>query len=236
MEDIDGIDYEAELHHIRNKLQANHSTLERSLAAFKMEISAQFQQHRTNIINLKDKHDRAKQRMDELRQDIDQREVESSQAREDAERMAQELEKATLALRGKKEELERQKEMLADCVEKLKEKERWAAETRQRHQDKVSLAESSVELFKTHLGLDITCTHHNTFIVKFTQVSRTNPEAEYLLEIGLEEDKYRLLTSVPPLTCLPQLEEALIATGNLTACLVQIRKMYQRAENKRPLE
>lgn len=51
--------------------------------------------------NFTDKLERAEQRVEELREQINQREVESSQAREDAKRMTQELEKANLALRGK---------------------------------------------------------------------------------------------------------------------------------------
>ena len=62
------------------------------------------------------------------------------------------------------------------------------------------------------------------------QVNHSNPEKEYMVHLCLEEDKYVLLQSEPPLPCLPQLQEQLNASGNLLACIVQIRKLFQKME------
>lgn len=81
----------------------------------------------------------------------------------------------------------------------------------------------------------LTCTSVHIHIPSW-QVSRANPEAEYLLEVGLEGENYVLLNSEPPLSCLPQLQDALNATGKITACIAHVRKLFQRIGSKRPLE
>lgn len=70
----------------------------------------------------------------------------------------------------------------------------------------------------------------------FFQVSHSQPDTEYMVDLSLDGDSYCLLGSEPPLPSLPQLQEELNASGNLIACILKIRKEYQRMSSKRPRE
>ncbi|KAK8397474.1 hypothetical protein O3P69_004912 [Scylla paramamosain] len=206
---------------VRNNT-SNLNTVQRFLASVETDVTATCRKLETKILNALEERKKTKQKTQELREAIRQAKETHTRNKDGVQQLERELEKLNMVLQGKEEELDAQKKALAECVENVK----------LENQRKTSQADTSIQLFKKHLGLDIACLH-NTLVFKFTQVSHSNPDAEYMVHLSLEEDKYTLLGSEPPLPSLPQLQEELNASGNLLACIVQIRKLFERMDSKR---
>ncbi|XP_045131005.1 kinetochore protein Spc25-like isoform X2 [Portunus trituberculatus] len=230
MMEVEGeLNYELEEQKIQAIRTSNLNTIQRFLTSVETDINATRQKIHSRMLSMCEEKKKLQQKIEDTRQRIQQAEAKRSRDKEEVQQLERELERLKIQLQGKKEELEAQKKVLATCMEEIKKKESLVSETKAENQEKMRQAEHCIELYKKYLGLDIICLQ-NTLVLKFTQVSQINPEAEYMVRLGLEEDKYTLLGSEPPLPSLPQLQEELNASGNLLACLVQIRKLFQRME------
>lgn len=236
MEEVEALNYEVEVQRLHDNLNNNFNTVKRFLTQYETDAITAANRFRTKLTSISEEKTKIKQRIEELRQAIQQSQLDNKQEREGVEQLKREMEKCTVALQGKKEEVERQKELLKEYAEKIKKEATVGSDAKLRNQRKVSQAETSIQLFKTHLGLNITCMRNDRFLLKFTQVSHSQPDTEYMVDLSLDGDSYCLLGSEPPLPSLPQLQEELNASGNLIACILKIRKEYQRMSSKRPRE
>ncbi|XP_063847571.1 myosin-1B-like isoform X2 [Scylla paramamosain] len=232
MEAESEVNYEAEQRQVHRNNTSNLNTVQRFLASVETDVTATCRKLETKILNALEERKKTKQKTQELREAIRQAKETHTRNKDGVQQLERELEKLNMVLQGKEEELDAQKKALAECVENVKKEESLVSEVKLENQRKTSQADTSIQLFKKHLGLDIACLH-NTLVFKFTQVSHSNPDAEYMVHLSLEEDKYTLLGSEPPLPSLPQLQEELNASGNLLACIVQIRKLFERMDSKR---
>uniref|UniRef100_A0A0P4WKW0 Kinetochore protein SPC25 n=1 Tax=Scylla olivacea TaxID=85551 RepID=A0A0P4WKW0_SCYOL len=232
MEGENEVNYEAEQRQVHRNNTSNLNTVQRFLASVETDVTATCRKLQTKILSALEERKKTKQKIEELREAIQQAKETHTRNKDGVQQLERELEKLNMVLKGKEEELDAQKKALAECVENVKKEESLVSEVKVENQRKTNQADTSIQLFKKHLGLDIACLH-NTLVFKFTQVSHSNPDAEYMVHLSLEEDKYTLLESEPPLPSLPQLQEELNTSGNLLACIVQIRKLFERMDNKR---
>ncbi|XP_041056824.1 kinetochore protein Spc25 [Carcharodon carcharias] len=129
------------------------------------------------------------------------------------------------------ENIERQKQEVSEKIKKLKEglltKQELISTQKQENKAKLKELNTSAEMFKKRMGLEIRKVHGEQLQFIFKCISHKNPKQPFtfLLKIS-EEGNYEVTSCEPPLECMPLLQEKLKETNNFSAFLANVRKAF----------
>ncbi|XP_042238174.1 kinetochore protein Spc25-like isoform X5 [Homarus americanus] len=221
-------DYEAEYENFMMKISLNKKALQKILSNTLNEAKSICQERQGLVAKAKDTITELKHNIASIQKDIENIHGDKDKAGREVQRLQQDIEQINLDLNEKSQERGGLKKKLDDLEPRLKAKEEAAEKTELKNKDTMSNIERGAQMFHTHLGLDIKRTNHNSLIFIFTQVNRSKPDEEYMLELAIEEHNYRLLSSAPEIPNLQELEDRLNATDNFSGCIVYIRKLFQK--------
>ncbi|CAL4085816.1 unnamed protein product, partial [Meganyctiphanes norvegica] len=149
--------------------------------------------------------------------------------------LSQELEQLQMETNKKIKERDSKKDLLEEVKKHLNEKEQISGEAEKKKQEKVKNAEKALALYTTNLGLriEVPKTQQQSLILIFTQINKSNPNEEFILELRLlENENYHLLNSVPQLSNLQKLEDRLNQTNNWKGFIVHVRKIFKEISKK----
>lgn len=223
-------DFDSELEIFQQKCLTNRKTLQKILSNFTnaADSISQFRQS----LNKKSKDDIAEleKRVESIRINISNVHGDKDRVEQEIQQLMQDLEHINVAISEKITERDELKEKLDELKKRVKEKEEVVVNTEKSTKESMSNIERGALLFQSHLGLNMKCTNRNTLLFIFTQVNRSKPNEEYILELTIEGQKYRLLRSVPEISNLQELENKLNETNNFSGCIVHIRKLYQKMQ------
>ncbi|XP_067843439.1 kinetochore protein Spc25 [Heptranchias perlo] len=126
---------------------------------------------------------------------------------------------------------ERQKQEVMEKIKKLKEglfkKQELISTQKQENKAKLKELNTSAEMFKKRMGLEIRRVQGEQLQFIFKCISHRNPEQPFtfLLKFN-EEGNYEVTSCEPPLECMPLLQEKLKETNNFSAFLANVRKAF----------
>lgn len=223
-------DFGVEYENFTKKLSLNKKAFQKFTSYFMSEITYGTQHYQDLITKSKDDMKKLQQKIEGIREDINSVHGDKDRAGREIQSLKQDLEDITMAINEKTQDRDVLKEKLTEVEQSVKEKEQRVEESEQKNQECMSNIECGAQLFRTHLGLDIKRTNHDTLVFIFTQVNRSKPDKEYMLELTLAGENYRLLNSDPELSNLQELEDRLNATNNFSGFIVLIRKLFQKME------
>ncbi|XP_067891285.1 kinetochore protein Spc25 isoform X3 [Heterodontus francisci] len=129
------------------------------------------------------------------------------------------------------ENIERQKQEVLEKIKKLKEglfkKQELISTQKQENKAKLKELNTSAEMFKKRMGLEIRKVQGEQLQFIFKCISQKNPEQPFtfLLKFN-EEGNYEVTSCEPPLECMPLLQEKLKETNNFSAFLANVRKAF----------
>ncbi|XP_040912459.1 kinetochore protein Spc25 [Toxotes jaculatrix] len=133
---------------------------------------------------------------------------------------------------------EMQKDDIIQKIEKLKEeqsKRKDLIESQNKaNKDRLKNLQKARLVFQDHLGMEIRTILGKTQLVKgeklqfvFRNINPSDQDSAYIVTMGIKEDgSYQIVSSDPPLACLPVLESRLQETNNLPAFLANVRKEF----------
>ncbi|XP_078408453.1 kinetochore protein Spc25 [Cetorhinus maximus] len=129
------------------------------------------------------------------------------------------------------ENIERQKQEVSEKIKKLKEglltKQELISTQKQENKAKLKELNTSAEMFKKRMGLEIRKVQGEQLQFIFKCISHKNPKQPFtfLLKFN-EEGNYEVTSCEPPLECMPLLQEKLKETNNFSAFLANVRKAF----------
>ncbi|XP_029937376.1 kinetochore protein Spc25 [Myripristis murdjan] len=83
------------------------------------------------------------------------------------------------------------------------------------------------QVFQDHLGLEIRKISGEKLQFIFRNINPADPDSVYTFTMGIKEDGiYQIMSSDPPIECLPVLESKLQETNNFSAFLANVRKEF----------
>ncbi|ROT78194.1 kinetochore protein Spc25 [Penaeus vannamei] len=223
-------DYDTEYEAFSQKLALNKKSFQKIMSSSTCEISTICQNEYDLLLKTKGEIQELQEKINGIQLEIKAVYGDKDRAGREFQHLRQELEQINMDIDEKIHEKETVDKKLAEAKCRLKEKELQVEDTERKNQEQTSNVEKGAQLFRKHLGLDIQRTNHSTLVFTFTKISRSEPEKEYFLELTLDGDNYRLISSVPPLHNLKQLEDKLNATNDFSGCIAYIRKLFQKFE------
>ncbi|XP_051883688.1 kinetochore protein Spc25 [Pristis pectinata] len=125
----------------------------------------------------------------------------------------------------------KQKQEMLKKIKQLKEelakKQELISTQKQENKAKLKELNTSAEMFKKRMGLEIRRVHGEQLQFIFKCINSKNPEQlfTFLLRFN-EEGNYEVMSCDPPLECMPLLQEKLKETNNLSAFLANVRKAF----------
>lgn len=228
---VEGIkDYETEFDNFDQKVSLNCNTFQKILSTTLGHINVTIQHELDLACKTKSEVAEMQKKIENIRQDVNSVRMDKDRAGRERQKLKQDYDQLNMVISKKAHEKDELKEMLMQHEQQLREKEQQIEYDELKHQEKLSNIEKGMLLYQTHLGLRIQRTKHNSLVFVFTQVNRSDPSREYLLELTVEGDSYHLKSSDPPLSNLHELEERLNASNNLSGCIFHIRKLFQEME------
>ncbi|XP_062908438.1 kinetochore protein Spc25 isoform X1 [Mobula hypostoma] len=126
---------------------------------------------------------------------------------------------------------EKQKQEVLEKIKQLKEalakKQELISAQKQENKAKLKKLNTSAEMFKKRMGLEIRKVHGEQLQFIFKCINSKNPEQlfTFLLKFN-EEGNYEVTSCDPPLECMPLLQEKLKETNNFSAFLANVRKAF----------
>ncbi|XP_032879548.1 kinetochore protein Spc25 [Amblyraja radiata] len=126
---------------------------------------------------------------------------------------------------------EKQKQELVKKIKQLKEElvQKQESISTQKQENKAKLKElnTSAEMFKKRMGLEIRRVHGEQLQFIFKNVNSKDPGQlfTFLLKFN-EEGNYEVVSCDPPLECMPLLQEKLKENNNFSAFLASVRKAF----------
>lgn len=126
---------------------------------------------------------------------------------------------------------EKQKQELVEKIKQLKEElvKKQESISTQKQENKAKLKElnTSAEMFKKRMGLEIRRVHGEQLQFIFKNVNSKDPGQlfTFLLKFN-EEGNYEVVSCDPPLECMPLLQEKLKENNNFSAFLANVRKAF----------
>ncbi|KAJ8012800.1 hypothetical protein DPEC_G00046630 [Dallia pectoralis] len=111
-------------------------------------------------------------------------------------------------------------------VEQAKKKELILSQN-QANKDRLKNLNKAKKVFQDRLGLEIRKIHGETLQFIFRDINPTDPDCAYTFRLKLNEAGcYQILSSDPPLECMPCLESRLQETNNFSAFLANVRREF----------
>jgi len=228
-------DYDSELTRFNQRLAHNEKTFSNIFTSCNANIKDHLVRKQTLHKQNKDQVVDLEAKIDSFRESIKNVVGDKDRAGREYQRLTQEMEQIQIEINKKVKDKDTKKEMLQEVKKLLNEKEQIAGEAEQKKQEKVKNAEKALALYTTHLGLriEVPKTQQQALILIFTQINKSNPNEEFILELGLlENDTYRLKNSVPQLPNSQKLEDRLNQTNNWKGFIVYVRKLFQESVKK----
>ncbi|CAN9497785.1 unnamed protein product [Ophioblennius macclurei] len=137
------------------------------------------------------------------------------------------------------QEKEMQREDILEKIGKLKEEQNKRREVllsqNKANKHKLKNLQKARYVFQDHLGLEIRTILGQTEANKgekllqfiFRHIDPANEDSAYVVTMGMKENgQYQIVSSDPPLQCLPVLESRLQETNNLAAFLANVRREF----------
>lgn len=136
------------------------------------------------------------------------------------------------------EQKEMQKEDIIHRIEKLKEEQAKRKELigaqNKLNKNRLKNLQKARQMFEENLGLEIRVIRMESELSRgqklqfvFRNINRSDLSSAYIVTMGISEEReYQIMSSDPPLECLPNLEKRLRETNDLAAFLVNIRKEF----------
>ncbi|XP_029968530.1 kinetochore protein Spc25 [Salarias fasciatus] len=133
---------------------------------------------------------------------------------------------------------EMQKDDIMQKIQKLKEEQTKRRELivaqNKANKDRLKNLQKARYVFQDSLGLEIRSIAGKTdlkgeklFQFVFRNIDPANEDSPYVVTMGMNENRqYQVVSSDPPLDCLPVLESRLQETNNLAAFLANIRREF----------
>lgn len=148
--------------------------------------------------------------------------------------LSQELEQLQMETNKKIKERDINKERLEEVKKHLNEKEQITGEVEKKKQKKIKNAEKALSLYTTHLGVRIETSksQRQSLIFIMTQINKSNPTQEFILELRLEDDNYHIMNTVPQLPNIQSLEDRLNQANNWKGFILHVRKLFQEISKK----
>jgi len=228
-------DYDSELTQFSQRLGHNEKTYSNIFTSCNANIKDHLVRQQTLNKQDKDQVVDLEAKIDSFRESIKNVVGDKDRAGREYQRLTQELEQMQIEINKKVKDKDTKKEMLKEVKKLLNEKEQIAGEAEQKKQEKVKNAEKALALYTTHLGLriEVPKTQQQALILIFTQINKSNPNEEFILELSLlENETYRLVNSVPQLPNSQKLEDRLNQTNNWKGFIVHVRKLFQEIVKK----
>ncbi|XP_076026242.1 kinetochore protein Spc25 [Genypterus blacodes] len=92
---------------------------------------------------------------------------------------------------------------------------------------RIKVLQQAREIFQDALGLEIRKIQGELVQFIFKHINPVDDDSVYIITIGIKEDGlYQIVSSDPPLECVPALERRLKETNNLPAFLANVRKGF----------
>ncbi|KAK4289912.1 hypothetical protein Pmani_036253 [Petrolisthes manimaculis] len=222
------MDFDQELETFTHSLTSNKTALQRVLAQTLSDFSNLGQMYVDDINKDKDTARELKQKIEGVRKKIGNIHGDNNCGEEELNEIRQKLEKVIDSFQEKDREKDKLNQKLTEVLNQLAEKEEKVGQMELKNQEVQNQGKKGLDLYRENLGLTITRTSRKTVLFTFTQVSRSSPETEYMLELSLDGEQYQLLGSNPPLPDLPRIQDRLNATNNLSGCVAYVRASFQK--------
>jgi len=221
--------YESELTTFCQRLTHNEKTCSTILTACSTNIKDCLVTQQNNYKQDKDQIVDLEAKIESLRESIKNVVGNKDRAGREYQQLSQELEQLQMETNKKIKERDTNKSRLEEVKKHLNEKEQIIGEAEKKKQEKIKNAEKALSLYTNNLGvrIEVSKTQRQSMIFIMTQISKSNPTQEFILELRLENDKYCLMNSVPQLPNIQNLEDRLNQTNNWRGFILHVRKLFQ---------
>ncbi|KAF7649428.1 hypothetical protein LDENG_00141540 [Lucifuga dentata] len=119
----------------------------------------------------------------------------------------------------KMEKLRKEQDMMRDVI----------VSQNKANKNKLRILQKAREIFQDHLGLEIRKIQGEMVQFIFKYINPVDDDSAYIITVGIKEDSsYQIVSSDPPLECLPALKKRLEETNNLAAFLANVRKAFRQ--------
>ncbi|XP_061698404.1 kinetochore protein Spc25 [Syngnathoides biaculeatus] len=115
-----------------------------------------------------------------------------------------------------------------ECFKKEQAQRREIIESQYKaNKDRLKNLKKARVIFQEYLGLEIRKIHDEKLQFVFRCINKTDLDRPYVITMGLKNDRsYQIMSSLPPLECLPDLERRLQETNNLAVFLKNVRLQF----------
>ncbi|KAM4608983.1 kinetochore protein Spc25 [Polymixia lowei] len=129
------------------------------------------------------------------------------------------------------ERKEAQKDDISQKIQRLREEQAKRRELivsqNKANKDRLKNLNKAKQVFQDRLGLEIRKIHGEKLQFIFRNIKPADQDSAYTFTMGIKENgSYQIVSSDPPLECMPVLENRLQETNNFSAFLANIRKEF----------